>query len=426
LTPNFAFPAAFGQLVRPDGIAAADPVRHVSARPVDVGLTLQQSVDRFLKENLELRAMHEEIPMAQADIEAAGQPPQAFLLINVGTHGINTWRIHTWELFPSRWIDTLVARTLKRVIETQYQNAVRTRLDRLYRAFVDVEAAQLAVNASEANLRGYERLQETAESFLTAGQVPQADVAMIKAQRTIAALDLEKAKTVLVEDKLILAHLLNLPEREIDKLTVPLDLEQATTRAPNAPPVGELIRTALIRRPDLRAYRLGLHRAQMVWLKALIEPLSQIAVRLWIDRAELLQPRQAGKFPAGNLGVIVSLPTSIRNRGRLKRAQINVAQARLELAKVESRVTLDVRKARLDYEQSRSTVDRYRKEIIPDARASRDGTFRQWQAGEVALTTYIEAQKRQNDAIGRYQDAAISFRRASLALNTAVGDRIMP
>src|SRR6516225_9011064 len=35
--------------------------------PPDTGMTLDQAVERFLKENLELRAMRDEIPMARAD-----------------------------------------------------------------------------------------------------------------------------------------------------------------------------------------------------------------------------------------------------------------------------------------------------------------------------------------------------------------------
>ena len=73
---------------------------------------------------------------------------------------------------------------------------------------------------------------------------------------------------------------------------------------------------------------------------------------------------------------IVTLPTAIRNRGVLKRAAINVAQTRTELAKLERDVVLDVRKARMDYEHDRSTLDRFRQEILPEARKALDDARR--------------------------------------------------
>ena len=58
------------------------------------------------------------------------------------------------------------------------------------------------------------------------------------------------------------------------------------------------------------------------------------------------------------LSMVVILPTTISNRAVLKRAAINVAQTRTQLAKLERDVALDVRKARIDYEHERTTLDR--------------------------------------------------------------------
>ena len=75
----------------------------------DDGMTLDQAIARFLKENLELRALHDEIAMAQADVEAAGQPPQAHLLIDVGVGGIKTCTVQPREFILTRWVRILVA-----------------------------------------------------------------------------------------------------------------------------------------------------------------------------------------------------------------------------------------------------------------------------------------------------------------------------
>ena len=113
----------------------------------------------------------------------------------------------------------------------------------------------------------------------------------------VGASSLEEAKTALHKAKLVLANLLNLPDAEVDRLKVRLDLEGPTVGSPAAPPVEELIRIALARRPDLRAYRLGLYRAQLDWLKALVEPLNQITLCRWPDRLDLAGMRQQGMLP---------------------------------------------------------------------------------------------------------------------------------
>ena len=313
----------------------------------------------------------------------------------------------------------------KRVREAQYQDAVRTQVDNLYTAFVNVQEAQVSVSYAEVTLRGLERLLKVIQSLQKAAQDSNADVASIKTECDLGASSLEEAKTALHKAKLVLANLLNLPDAEVDRLKVRNDLDSPTVRSPAAPPVEELIRIALTHRPDLRAYRLGLHRAQLDWLKALVEPQSQITVCPLPDRLELVGMRQPVNTPARSLSMLVSLPTTIRNRAALDRATINVGQTRTELANVERTVILEVRLARLDYEQSCATVDRFRKEIIPNARTTRENRFRQFTAGEGSFADYLESQRKYNDRALQYLNTLIRLRRSMLALNTAVGERIM-
>ena len=148
--------------------AGKDNVVAVEDGP-DGGLTLKAAVERFLKKNLELQAMRLEIPMAQADVEGAGQPRQTSLWIKAGLNGIHARRIQPRDLLAARWVDVLSARTCKQILEAQYQDAVRTRLDNLYGAFVDVEAAQRAIQCDEVGLRGHERLLQVVQTLEKSG-----------------------------------------------------------------------------------------------------------------------------------------------------------------------------------------------------------------------------------------------------------------
>jgi outer membrane protein, heavy metal efflux system len=125
-------------------------------------------------------------------------------------------------------------------------------------------------------------------------------------------------------------------------------------------------------------------------------------------------------------GLVVSLPDSGHYRGRVARARINVAQSGIELARAERQVVLDVRQAHLEYEHSLAARRRLREEVLPSARQVRDDTFRLFQGGEVDVRAYLSAQSEYDEVVHQSLKAAIRHRRGALALDTAVGRRVVP
>ena len=287
-------------------------------------MTLDQAIGRFLKENLELRALHDEIAMARADVEAAGQSPRAYLFIDVGVGGIKTWPVQPREFILARWVRILAACTVMRVIKAQYDDAVRTRIDGLYTAFVDVQEARTRVRFARVGLRGIQNLVRTTEVLFKSGTVAQVELTRIRLERDLAALACSQAETTFRKATLVLADLLNLSDVEAEGLRSRDDEAEKAAATREAPAVEGLIRKAREHRPDLRAYRLGLHRAQLEWFKALIEPLNQLNVYPWPERLDSMRPGQARSGPRWGVTSIVTVPAATRNRAFLKRATINV------------------------------------------------------------------------------------------------------
>ena len=390
---------------------AAEPARKenvIAAKDgPDGALTLKAAEERFLKNNLELRAMRLEIPMAQADIEAAGQSPQASLWVWAGPDGIHVWRLQPRELLPARWADVLLARTRKQIREAQYQDAVRTRLDSLYTAFIDVQAAQLAVRFNQSGLRGMEGFQQVAETLRTRGQLAEVDFALAKARTEMATHTLVDAKMAVTQASLALANLLDLPDAGLDQLTVAINDLASKGDVSKPPPQAELIRLARGHRGDLTAHRLGLRYALLEWLKTLIEPLSQITVPPMVSSIDGAIVRREILGPPGNINAVFALPKTTENRARRKRAAINVEQARIELAKVERQVLLDVRRAQLEYDRARATADRFRDDVIPSSTQIRDSMFQAFKCGDVPLADYLDSQQKHNESVRQYVDAQI-------------------
>ena len=74
-----------------------------------------------------------------------------------------------------------------RVIEAQYDDAVRTRIDGLYTAFVDVQEARTQARFANVALRGMQDLVRLTETLFKSGQVNQAEFTRIKTERDLAA-----------------------------------------------------------------------------------------------------------------------------------------------------------------------------------------------------------------------------------------------
>ena len=131
------------------------------------GLTLDMAIERLARENYDLRTKFQEIPKAQADILSAGLRGNPLVFgsadqVPYGSYspqrpGENTYGvtvIQPVDVNHKRRVRLLAAQRAKRVLDAQYQDAVRLELDNLYTAYVDVLAAREAVRYLEASLSG--------------------------------------------------------------------------------------------------------------------------------------------------------------------------------------------------------------------------------------------------------------------------------
>jgi outer membrane protein TolC len=412
--PSVAQPRPPEQVVRPNPDApgpGGSPER----------LSLDQAVDRLERDNLALAAMWLEVLQARADITTAGQRPNSLVLIGGGKDG--PVRLRSLKVPLKVWARALAARLAAWVTEAEYRDAVRTRTADLYAAYVDVQEARLQMRYARKHVEGVEHLLKLTKDLAERGQLGRSDlgrVAAVQARATLVATDAEAA---LRKARLSLAELLNVPEAEADRLDFSELTEDLELPLPD---LKELTRLALCHRPDLHAHQLGFWRSQAGWLQAWVELLPDLYI--------LDQPNRPGRADAGGRadvpppapGLLISFLDSGHSRGRVARAQINVAKWRIERARVEREISLDVRQAHLEYTHSLAARRRLKDEVLPSAKSVRDDSSRLFQSGETDFQSYFSAQTEYNEVVGDYIKAAIRHRRAALALNTAAGNRVLP
>ena len=430
-TPSLELPL-YGSLDIPAGAEASDE------GPAD-GLTLDQAIDRMVHENLDLKSKFLEIPQAQADILTASLRANPVLyydaqLIPYGSYseqrpgGQTQYDLNVTiplDLNHKRRFRTEVATRAKRVVEAQYQDAVRQQIGNLYTAYVDVLAARETVRYARASIRGLDRILQATKSLRRGGELRPADVSRVEIQRDAAQVGLAEAEETLREARRALVPLLNLRLDQAERLELRGSIRD---QAPPPPPADELIRLAMEARPDLAAFRLGIQYAQSDVRLAQAQRFQDVflLVQPYTFQDNSTQPVHLKSAHSWAVGLTVPLPIFDRNQGRIQRAQINVRQTQIDLATLEQQVATEVRQTEGRFAMTRASALRIQRDLLPMAIRVRDDALRRYRGGETPIVDFLNAQREYNDLVRQYRDTLIRHRRNMLDLNTAVGQRILP
>jgi cobalt-zinc-cadmium efflux system outer membrane protein len=404
------------------------------------GLTLEQAIDITLERSRDLRAKFYEIPQARADIlQASLRANPVFYqdgqLVNYpgyrfsrsvpgGPTQYDTNMTFLLDVTRQRQARTAVASEALKVLEAQYQEAVRQRIDDVYDAYVlgALSARQIA-RYSRASVKGLETLYAQNQQLYSKGNVSLGDLNRVRIQLRTAQLTLADAEAAYRKAKLDLGSLMNLTREEVEKLELRGSIRDTS---PPPPPIEELRNIALAGRSDIVSYRLGVVRAQadvrLAKASRLSNPYLLFQPFTWQDNT----PYGLKSALSYALGVTVPLPVFNRNQGGVQRAVLNVAQTQIELSDVERQALVDVEKAVQEYEVTRREAEELENDVIPAARQMREEARRLYQSGEKSIGDFISAQLEFNTVAKQYLDTAIRHRRSMLGINTAVGKRILP
>ena len=401
------------------------------------GLTLDAAIEWLLRENLALRSRSFEIPQADADILTASLRANPLLytdsqLVPYGSYSINRPGGQTQydvnityplDLTHKRQARTAVACRARRVLEAQYQDAVRLQIDNLYTAYIDVLGARETIRFAEAAREGLGVLLDRTRRLYAKGTRTIADVSRIEAIHEAAEVELMDAEEALRTTKRNLGVLLNLPAVEADALQLRGSIRDIY---PPPPSIDAMIRMALDGRPDVVAYRLGIQRAEAEVRLAEANRLSDVYLLYQPYTFQNNAPTLKKSATSWALGVTVPLPVYNRNQGNIQRVRYNVTQSQVELAEREQEVVNEVRRAEREYTLTRVAVRRIEGRLLPAAARVRDDAYRLYTQGEEEAIVYLNAQREYNEAARQYRDMLVRHRRSMLRLNTAVGQRLLP
>lgn len=403
--------------------------------PAD-GLTVDAAIERLLAANYDLNVKSQDIPKARAAILTAGLrnnplvffsasqiPYQRFSEQRPGATNYDLTIIQPIDVSGQRVNRVLVAKRAENVAEAQYQNAVRLALDNLYTAYLDVLENREAVRAAQTGVNGLEEVLKTTRELVRQGQRPQADLTAVLMQQSSARDALQRMETALANARRNLATLLAVPPEQAGILRLRASLRLS---APPPPSADALVELALQVRPDLASYRLGVERARADVQLARARSFGNVYLFATPYTATDFSPQGKQSANGFGLGLLLSAPVFNRNQGNIARAGINVTQTQIDLDGLTRQAVSEVRDAAAEYASSHAIVERYDRQLLADARRLLDEKSRLYAKGQISLGAFLEARKDYNDVIREYLDALVRQRRDAFALNTAVGQRILP
>jgi cobalt-zinc-cadmium efflux system outer membrane protein len=394
------------------------------------GLSLDVAIERLVRENYDLRSKAFEIPQARADELTAGLranpfvfatassfPYQAYSPTRPGDNNYSMTVIHPFDLNHKRRARVEVASRARAVLE------VRIEIDNLYVAFLDVVAARETVRYAQAGMAGLERVLQTAQGQLEAGDISEPEFERVAILRDTAEVQLEQAGFALSQAKLALAVLINVSADEVDRIEVRGTLLDS---APPPPRPEELRQIALARRPDLIAYRLGVRRAQADVALAKKERFQDVFLLYSPYEYRNNAPTGGQSVSSFSVAAMATVPLYDRNQGLIRRAELNIQQTQMEMRALVRRIESEVDRAAREYAASRAAVERWERVILPRSVRIRDAERRRFESKDASALDFLNAQRAYNDDVRAYRDAVIRHRRSMLGLNTAVGRRILP
>lgn len=400
------------------------------------GLTLDAAIDLLVKQNLDLQVKFREIPKAQADILSAGLRNNPLIFASVdnvpygsyspqrpGETSYSATLIQAIDVNRKRLNRIAVARAAQRVLEAQYQDAVRLEIDNLGIAYVEALAARTAVRAARVGVDGLRQLADLTRGLAAKGVQPKIEIDRVLIQQANAEIALRAAEANLLQKKRTLALLLHLPPEQVASLTL-----RGSLRVPGLdfPCVADLVHAALAARPDLAAYQLGVRRAVAEVGLARKEAVTDVFVLYNPYTFTNNAPTGGRNATSWGISAMVSLPVFNRNQGNITRAEVNVAQTRLEVTGVERKVIAEVHEAAQELALTQASLRKQEEQVLPAARRVKDAIYRLYASGQESLQTFLAAQRDYNEQVQQYLDTLVRHRRNQLRLNTVVGQRVLP
>ena len=390
--------------------------------PVTTGkriVTLDESIEIFMRQNLELVAARYDIETADAEKLTARLRPNPQLTVGLSDLPVNLSgpiiKEQTYDYGISRTIE-LGGKRSKRIATAeansdlargQFQMVVWQLTNDVKRKFYTVVLNQSLLNLARENESTFTEIVNHTAELMKAGEISGLDLERVEVEKLKFDTDLANAERdyeVALRD---LRFVLGGDYRAMDvEVTGSIDYE------PHQFTHDELLDLALAARPDLKAAKLSERAA---------------AANIRLQDAQRIPDLTLGggveQVPSGTssytFGVGITLPVSDRNQGERAKALIDLKKAENQEQLLTNQVRSDVDKALVAFQVQKRRVDLYRTGVITKVNDIQNMTQIALKAGESSTLDLLDAIRTRRDTLAGFYQTLFDYQMSLLDLELA-------
>jgi len=382
-------------------------------------ITLDEAVEIFLRQNLELVAARYDIETADAEKLTARLRPNPQFTVGLADLPLNlsgpVIKEQTYSYGISRTIE-LGGKRSKRIdvanansdlARGQFQMTVWQMTNDLKRKFYTVVLNQSLLNLARENESTFEEIVKHTTELVNAGEISGLDLERVEVEKLKFDTDLansERDYEVALRD---LRFVLGGDYRTMDiEVTGTIDYE------PYQFSFSELRDKALAERPDLKAAQLSEKAADANIRLQNAQRIPDLTLGGGIDQA----PSGTSTYTAG---IGITLPISDRNQGERAKALIEKKKAQNQEQLVTNQVLSDVDKALVAFDMQKRRVDLYRTGVITKVNDIQRLTEVALKAGESSTLDLLDAIRTRRDTLAAFYQTLFDYQMSLLDIELA-------
>lgn len=408
--------SAVAQVVQAQSVNAKEPTQESSAT---TGISEDEAVLQALKQNPELRAFRKQHAVAEGEILSATaieNPTVQFQLVHVQTGAQMGFAI-TLKWTPPQPVVFSASRSAARAHLEQVKYEIA---DKEWSIANQVRLAHSTLLTLQQQRALYDQMLalrkqmiELLKTRITHGAATRIELNMLQLSMLFAQRDLDDLLLKQTESQSQLHTLLGLLS------AAPIDVRGQTSVSQEPSPLPDadaLAEQALAARPALKAAQSKIAQKEQLLR---VEKAKRWP---WFELSGRYRSTNSINYPnEGLVGIEFPLPVLNWNSGPVK---IAAAELDLEQALAQAQIqTLKqaVYRAHAALQTRRNIVLRYQKEVLPVVAEHEQLMELALRGGQLDLVALLSSEESALRAQKEYQEARLSFRRAWLALEAAVG-----
>ena len=382
-------------------------------------ITLDEAVEIFLRQNLQLVAARYDIETADAEKLTARLRPNPQLTLGLSDLPVNLSgpliKEQTYSYGISRTIE-LGGKRSKRIgvaeansdlARGQFQMTLWQLTNDLKRKFYTVVLNQSLLSLARENEETFAEIVKHTTELVNAGEISGLDLERVEVEKLKFDTDLansERDYEVALRD---LRFTLGGDYRVMNiEVAGTIDYEAHQFSRP------QLLDLALAARPDLKAAQLSERAADANIRLQNAQRIPDLTLGGGLEQV----PEGTNSF---NFGVAIALPTSDRNQGERAKALIEKKKALNQEQLVTNQVLSDVDKALVGFQMQTRRVDLYRTGVITKVNDIQNMTQIALKAGESSTLDLLDAIRTRRDTLAGFYQTLFDYQMSLLDVELA-------